>query len=94
MYILRIEHPVPSFQGWKQAFDNDPLDRKKMGVKRSRVYRAVDDRNFILIDLEFEQNNQAQAMLTALKKLWGQVEGKVMSGGKARIIEQLEDKAI
>jgi hypothetical protein len=23
--ILRIEHPVPDFDGWKKAFDSDPV---------------------------------------------------------------------
>lgn len=32
MTILRIEHGVPSFEGWKKAFDSDPVNRKKMGV--------------------------------------------------------------
>ena len=26
MYILRIEHPVSDFNGWKKAFDSDPLE--------------------------------------------------------------------
>ena len=29
MYILRIEHPVPDFDGWKQAFDIDLVAREK-----------------------------------------------------------------
>ena len=28
MVILQIEHPVPSFVGWKVVFDSDPIDRK------------------------------------------------------------------
>jgi hypothetical protein len=24
MYILRIEHPIADFDGWKRAFDGDP----------------------------------------------------------------------
>gem|GEM_PF-3530213 len=38
MYILRIEHPVPNYTGWKQAFDSDPIGRKKMRVRRSKSY--------------------------------------------------------
>jgi hypothetical protein len=33
MYILRIEHPVPDFEGWKTAFDSDPVGREKSGVR-------------------------------------------------------------
>jgi hypothetical protein len=94
MYVLRIEHPVPDYQRWKQAFDSDPLGREKMGVRRCRVYRATDDTNHVLIDLEFEKKDQAQAMVTALRKLWGRVEGTVMSNARTRIVEQLEDYAL
>jgi hypothetical protein len=31
MPILRIEHAVPDFNGWKRAFDSDPVDRKGSG---------------------------------------------------------------
>ena len=91
MYVLRIEHPVPNYDGWKQAFDSDPIGRKEMGVRRSRVYRAVDDANHVLVDLEFDDESQAQSALAALKKLWGRVEGTVMSNARTRIVEELED---
>jgi hypothetical protein len=28
MPILRIQHAVPNFEGWKRAFESDPMDRK------------------------------------------------------------------
>jgi hypothetical protein len=34
MVILGIEHSVPNFDGWKQAFDSDPVGQKKSGVRR------------------------------------------------------------
>ena len=43
MTILRIEHRIQNFDGWKKAFDGDPIDRKKSGVKRYRVCRPADD---------------------------------------------------
>ena len=29
MHILRIEHPVPDYDAWKQAFDSDPIGRER-----------------------------------------------------------------
>lgn len=78
MIILQIEHKVSNFEGWKIAFDNDPVGRKKAGVKRYRVTRPVDDPNFVIVDLEFENGQEAQQMLTALRKLRTTVEGTVM----------------
>lgn len=31
MFMLRIEHPVADFDGWKKAFDSDPVGREKIG---------------------------------------------------------------
>jgi hypothetical protein len=92
MYILRIEHPVPDFDGWKRAFDSDPVGREKSGVRRYRVLRPVDDARFVMVDLEFETARQAEALLSALRGVWGQVEGKVMTNPKARIVEVAETK--
>jgi len=89
MTILQIEHQVPNYDGWKKAFDSDPIDRKKSGVKRFRIYRPSDQPNYVIIDLEFESLDNAQATLAALKNLWGKVEGTVMMNPKTRILELL-----
>ena len=90
MYILRIEHPVPNFDGWKTAFDSDPVGRERSGVRRYRVLRPVDDANYVMIDLEFDTARQAESMLAALRTLWGRVEGTVMMNPQARIVEAVE----
>ena len=93
MYILRIEHSVPDFEGWKKAFDNDPVGREKSGVRRYRVLRPIDDANYVMIDLEFETQIQAEALLAAMRIVWGRVEGKIMMNPQARIVEAVETKA-
>ncbi len=93
MYILRIEHPVPNFDGWKQAFDSDPAGREKSGVRRYQILRAIDDPNYVMIDLEFDTVKQAEALLAAMRVVWGRVEGSIMTNPKARIVEAVETKA-
>ena len=88
MYVLRVEHPVPDFDAWKQAFDGDPIGRKQGGVRRYRVLRPLDDPKYALIDLEFESSDEAEAFLAALRKLWGSVD--VMHDSQARIAEVVE----
>ena len=87
MYMLRIEHPVPNFEGWKRAFDGDPVGREKSGVRRYQILRASDDPNFVMIDLEFDTAKQAEALLAAMRVVWGRVEGTIMMNPKARIVE-------
>lgn len=90
MTTLQIEHKVSNYEGWKKAFDNDPIDRKKAGVKRYQVYRPVDDPNYVIIDLYFDTKDEAQATLSRLRQLWTKVEGTVMFNPKTRILEIAE----
>jgi hypothetical protein len=90
MVILQIEHQVPSFEGWKQAFDNDPIGRQRSGVRRYRILRPVDDPNFAMIELEFDDLSGAEAMLAALRNMWRQVEGTIMNSPQTRIVELVE----
>jgi len=90
MHILRIEHPVPNFDAWKAAFDSDPIGRERAGVRRYRVLRAIDDPNYVMIDLEFDSVSEAEAMHAALRDLWGRVD--VMQNPQARIVEAVEIK--
>ena len=90
MYILRIEHPIFDYDGWKAAFDNDPVGRAKSGVRRYQILRPVDDPKYVMIDLEFDTVEQAEALLAAMKVVWGRVEGTIMMNAKTRIVEVVE----
>ena len=90
MFILRVEHTVQNYEGWKKAFDSDPIGRKKSDVRRHRVMRSADDPNYVLIDLEFTSALAAEAAHDALLMLWGNVD--VVKNPKARIVEVLEAK--
>jgi hypothetical protein len=90
MIVLQIEHLVPDYAGWKKAFDSDPVDRKQSGVRAYRIFRTTDNPNYIIIELEFDNLPEAEKMLGNLKKLWSQVEGKVMTNPQSRIIETIE----
>jgi ribose 5-phosphate isomerase len=90
MVILQIEHLVPDFTGWKKAFDSDPLNRKQSGVRSYRIFRATDNPNYIIIELEFDNLQEAEKMHENLKQLWPRVEGKIMMNPQSRIIETIE----
>ena len=93
MYMLRIEHPVPNYEGWKQTFDSDPVGREKSGVRRYQILRPIDNPNYVIIDLEFDTAVQAQALLDAMRVVWGRVEGTIMMNPQAQIVEAVETKA-
>ncbi len=93
MHMLRIEHAVPKFEGWKQAFDSDPVGREKSGVRRYQILRPIDNPGHVMIDLEFDTFSQAKALLAAMRVVWGRVEGTIMMNPQARIVEVVDTKA-
>src|SRR5260370_14907930 len=90
MPILRIEHAVPNFVGWKQAFASDPADRKGSGVRRYQILRSVDDPNYVLIDLEFDTLEEAEGLLAKMRRVWSGDGQMVMRNPQARIVETVQ----
>lgn len=90
MILLHIEHAVPDFDGWKAAFDSDPVGRRQSGVRHYRVSRPVDQPNYVIIDLEFDTLQQAEALLAAMQQVWGRVGGTLMENPQWRIAEVVE----
>ena len=90
MFVLRIEHAVGDFEGWRKAFENDPIGRERSGVRRYRVLRPTRDPNYVMVDLEFDTASEAEACHAALRELWSGVE--VAQNPKARTVEIVESK--
>lgn len=90
MSILRIQHSVPNFDGWKRAFDSDPMDRKGSGVRQYHIYRAVADPNLVMIDLELDTLAEAENLLGRLRQLWAGPGAAVMRDAQAWILERIE----
>jgi hypothetical protein len=91
MHIVQIEHPVPDFDAWKKAFDGDPLGREKSGVRSYRIARPVDDPNFVVGNLEFDDLSAAEAFAVALRELWGRID-VIGANPRARVLEVVESK--
>lgn len=92
MTILHIEHPVQDYNGWKNAFDSDPVGREKSGVRRYKILRPIDNPNYVMIDLEFDTPRQAEALLAAMRTVWSRVEGTIMTNPQVRIVEAVETR--
>ena len=91
MLTVQIEHPVPDYERWKAAFASDPANREASGVQRYRVSRPVDDANVVVIELDFADRGRAESFVTAMRGIWKQVEGTVMTGPQVRILECLDE---
>ena len=90
MVVLQIEHKVSSFEGWKKAFENDPINRRKSGVLNYSIFRPINDLNYVLLNLEFGTLKEAEDTLLALRNLWSKVEGQIMMNPQTRILNLVE----
>lgn len=60
MFTLSIEHAISDFPTWKQAFDRFAEARQKAGVVSHRIRRPVDDPHHLVIELEFDAQENAE----------------------------------
>jgi hypothetical protein len=94
MTVVRIEHSVPSFDKWKQAFDRDPADRKGSGVRRYQILRLQNEPNYVMIDLEFDNTAEAEAFVQKMQRIWDGPAKGIMLNPRARIAEFVEGKDV
>ena len=94
MTILQFEHPIRDYAMWKAAFDRDPIDRRGLGVRRHRVYRPLDDPNYIVGELEFDTAAQAESCRAALRELWSSSDAAsaLIGTPRVRIVDRVEDQ--
>jgi quinol monooxygenase YgiN len=88
---VQIEHPIRDYTSWRAAFDRDPAGRQAAGVRRYRVYRPVDDPKYVLVDLEFDSGDAAERFVATMRGIWQQVEGTLIDGPRARIVECVDE---
>ena len=94
MPTLRIQHTVPTFDDWKLAFDSDPVDRKGGGVRSYQIHRGVSDPSFVMIDLEFDDVDTAEAFHDRLRQLWDGPARAVTNDPHAWVVETVESAAV
>ena len=59
-------------------------------MRSYRVLRSLDDSSHVMVDLDFDTREQAEAMRGALQRMWGRVERGVIGEGRAHPAEILE----
>ena len=59
MFTLSIEHAISDFPTWKQAFDRFAEARERAGVRSHRIRRPVGDPHYLVIELEFDDQESA-----------------------------------
>lgn len=71
MFTLHIEHPISDFGTWRSAFDGFADMRGRSGVLSHTIRQPVDDKAYVLIDLDFDSAVQAAHFLDLLRtRVW------------------------
>ena len=88
MATLHIEHAITDFGTWTRAFNGFADARSNAGVREQRVQRPVDDPRFVVIDLDFDSTEDANAFLNFLKvRVWANPESSpALAGPPATMI--------
>jgi hypothetical protein len=93
MATLHIELDVRAYDLWREAFERDAGGRQSSGVRRYRIFRAVDDEKHVMLDLDFDSTQEADGFLTILKNdVWSSPDKAPAKIGapQARILEMVE----
>ena len=71
MATLHIEHAITDLETWLSAFNGFADARRNAGMRSERVQQPVDDRGYIVVDLDFATVDEAQAFLRFLnEQVW------------------------
>ena len=92
--ILLVEHRVRDFASWKRAFDGDPVGREEGGVRGYRVSRLAADPNHVVVELDFDDAERAEAFAQRLRALWASAGPRLgLETPTARVLEVIETRA-
>jgi hypothetical protein len=61
MFTLSIEHAITDLSTWKSAFDQFADARAKAGVVSDRIRRPIEEPSHLIIDLDFQTKEHAEA---------------------------------
>ncbi|MBA3524814.1 MAG: hypothetical protein H0T85_09745 [Geodermatophilaceae bacterium] len=93
MTVLQIEHAVTDYDVWAAAFDTFEERRRQGGVRGARVLRPVDDERYVVVDLDFDDAEDAGRFLGFLtNEVWATPERSPALAGRpvTRILEPAE----
>ncbi len=90
MATLQIEHAISDYPTWKAAFDRFAQARERAGVRGHRIQCRVDDRRYLVIDLDFDTAAHAERFREFLRsEVWASPRNAPALVGtpQARVLE-------
>lgn len=65
---LQVEQQVIDFAGWKAMFDSYAGARDEAGVRSVKISRQLDEPDYVVVDLEFDNADMASSYLEFLRR--------------------------
>jgi len=93
MTTLQIEHDISDFTAWKASFDRYGGLRKEQRVRSYEIHQPVDNPTHVMIRLEFDSVEDAQAMIARMRGLWASREATPALRGEVSV-SILQRKAV
>jgi len=92
MTTLHIEHAITDLAMWREAFGRAAPLRARHGVRGYDIRHPVDDPNYLIIDLTFDDVGAAEGFLVELRKIWEMPAASPALAGapQTRILETVE----
>jgi hypothetical protein len=93
MPVLHIEHEISELAVWLEAFKNLAPAREAAGVTRTEVYQRADDPNYVVINLRFENLDEATRFREVLiNQIWSSPDSAPALVGPptARVLEEVD----
>ncbi len=90
MITLRIEHAIHDYDQWKAAFDSFAQVRQTAGVRGHAIRRPVEDPHYLMLDLEFDTADAAEAFALFLEeRVWSSPDSAPALAGvpRTRVLE-------
>jgi hypothetical protein len=87
---LHIEHSITDIGTWLGAFSRFAEARGAAGVRAQRVHQPIDDPNYIVLQLDFDDAVAATAFMQFLEaNVWSSPEASPGLAGtpRARVLE-------
>lgn len=92
MTTLHIEHPITDYATWRAAFDRFAVAREQAGVRAHRIRRPVDDEQYVVVDLDFDDPARAARFLEFLREaVWAVPANSPALAGtpRARVLQDV-----
>ena len=96
MTTLHIEHAIKDLAMWREAFGRAAPLRAQHGVRGYEIRHAVDDPNYLMIDLAFDNATAADGFLVQLRKIWQTPAASpaLVGAPQTRILETVESQPL